>query len=54
MIVFLETLVRLAAWFMLAPLLPGLINRVKALVAGRRGPPCRRLCRSRLTVPVPS
>jgi len=29
----------LTFWLLLAPLLPGLINRVKALVAGRRGPP---------------
>lgn len=31
--------VKLAAWLMLAPLLPGIINKVKAWVAGRRGPP---------------
>jgi formate hydrogenlyase subunit 4 len=30
---------RLAAWLLLAPLLPGIINKVKAWVAGRRGPP---------------
>jgi len=34
-----DILLRLAAWLLLAPLLPGLINRVKALAAGRRGPP---------------
>jgi formate hydrogenlyase subunit 4 len=30
-------------WLLLAPLLPGLINRVKAWVAGRRGPPVLQL-----------
>jgi len=30
---------RLALWLFLAPLLPGIINKVKAWVAGRRGPP---------------
>ena len=35
----LEFLVRLAVWLLLAPLLPGLINKAKAWVAGRRGPP---------------
>ncbi|MDP4199909.1 MAG: NADH-quinone oxidoreductase subunit H [Bacteroidota bacterium] len=30
---------RLAVWLLLAPLLPGIINKVKAWVAGRRGPP---------------
>jgi formate hydrogenlyase subunit 4 len=30
---------RIAWWMLLAPLLPGIINRVKAWVAGRRGPP---------------
>jgi formate hydrogenlyase subunit 4 len=39
MIATLELIVRLAAWLALAPLLPGVINRVKAWVAGRRGPP---------------
>lgn len=34
---------RLAFWLLLAPLLPGLINRVKAWVAGRRGPPVLQL-----------
>lgn len=38
-----EFLVRLAVWLLLAPLLPGLINRVKAWVAGRRGPPVLQL-----------
>jgi formate hydrogenlyase subunit 4 len=30
---------RLAVWMLLAPLLPGLINKVKAWMAGRQGPP---------------
>ena len=34
-----ETLARLAFWLVVAPLLPGLINRVKARLAGRKGPP---------------
>jgi len=38
-----EFLVRLAVWLLLAPLLPGLINKVKAWVAGRRGPPVLQL-----------
>jgi formate hydrogenlyase subunit 4 len=38
-----EGLVRLAVWLLVAPLLPGLINRVKAWVAGRRGPPVLQL-----------
>jgi formate hydrogenlyase subunit 4 len=38
-----DILLRLAAWLLLAPLLPGLINRVKALAAGRRGPPVLQL-----------
>jgi formate hydrogenlyase subunit 4 len=37
MIAILEIVVRLAVWLLLAPLLPGLINRVKAWVAGRPG-----------------
>jgi formate hydrogenlyase subunit 4 len=36
-------IVRLAFWILLAPLLPGIINRVKAWVAGRRGPPVLQL-----------
>ena len=36
-------LARLALWLMLAPLLPGFINKVKAWVAGRRGPPVLQL-----------
>jgi formate hydrogenlyase subunit 4 len=38
-----ELLARLAFWLLLPPLLPGLINRVKAIVAGRRGPPILQL-----------
>jgi len=38
-----DLLLRLAAWLLLAPLLPGIINRVKAWVAGRRGPPVLQL-----------
>lgn len=34
-----EFILRLGVWLMLAPLLPGIINKVKAWVAGRRGPP---------------
>lgn len=43
MIAFLELLLRIAGWLVLAPLIPGLINRVKAWVAGRRGPPVLQL-----------
>jgi len=39
----LELIVRLALWLLLAPLLPGIINKVKAWVAGRRGPPVLQL-----------
>jgi formate hydrogenlyase subunit 4 len=39
----LDILLRLAAWLLLAPLLPGIINKVKAWVAGRRGPPVLQL-----------
>jgi formate hydrogenlyase subunit 4 len=39
----LETMARLAVWLLLAPLLPGIINKVKAWVAGRRGPPVLQL-----------
>lgn len=35
----LETLLRLAAWIVLAPLVPGIVNRTKAWAAGRQGPP---------------
>ena len=34
---------RLLLWLALAPMLPGLINKVKAWVAGRRGPPVLQL-----------
>jgi formate hydrogenlyase subunit 4 len=43
MIVTLDILLRLGAWLALAPLLPGIINKVKAWVAGRRGPPVLQL-----------
>lgn len=39
----LEIVVRLAFWFLMAPLLPGIINKVKAWVAGRQGPPVLQL-----------
>jgi formate hydrogenlyase subunit 4 len=39
MIAALDIFLRLALWLLLAPLLPGIINKVKAWVAGRRGPP---------------
>ena len=39
----LDLLLRLALWLLLAPLLPGIINKVKAWVAGRRGPPVLQL-----------
>lgn len=43
MISILEFFLRLACWLILAPLLPGMINKVKAWVAGRRGPPVLQL-----------
>ncbi|MBI2513325.1 MAG: NADH-quinone oxidoreductase subunit H [Opitutae bacterium] len=43
MMLFLEILLRLAGWLVLAPLLPGIINKVKAWIAGRRGPPVLQL-----------
>jgi formate hydrogenlyase subunit 4 len=43
MIATLEFILRLAGWLVLAPLLPGIINKVKAWVAGRRGPPVLQL-----------
>ncbi|MDO8542423.1 MAG: NADH-quinone oxidoreductase subunit H [Opitutaceae bacterium] len=43
MIAALEIILRLAGWLVLAPLLPGIINKVKAWVAGRRGPPVLQL-----------
>lgn len=39
----LHHILRLGIWLLLAPLLPGIINRVKAWVAGRRGPPVLQL-----------
>lgn len=39
----LALLVRLGGWLVLAPLVPGVINKVKAWVAGRRGPPVLQL-----------
>ncbi|HUA69299.1 MAG TPA: NADH-quinone oxidoreductase subunit H [Candidatus Saccharimonadales bacterium] len=39
MIIIVDLILRLAFWLLLAPLLPGIINKVKAWVAGRRGPP---------------
>src|SRR6185437_972296 len=41
--IILELILRLAFWLLLAPLLPGIINKVKAWVAGRRGPPVLQL-----------
>jgi len=43
MMILLDFPLRLAAWLVLAPLLPGIINRVKSWVAGRRGPPVLQL-----------
>lgn len=43
MIVVLDILLRIVCWLLLAPLLPGIINKVKAWVAGRRGPPVLQL-----------
>jgi len=39
----LHIILRLVVWLLLAPLLPGVINQVKAWVAGRRGPPVLQL-----------
>ncbi len=39
----LDLVIRLALWALVAPLLPGIINKVKAWVAGRRGPPVLQL-----------
>ena len=41
--VIIEMLFRLVFWLVLPPLLPGIINKVKAWVAGRRGPPVLQL-----------
>ena len=43
MIIALDVLIRLLVWLLLAPLVPGIINKVKAWVAGRRGPPVLQL-----------
>ncbi len=43
MIPMIELILRLGCWLLLAPLLPGIINKVKAWVAGRRGPPVLQL-----------
>jgi len=43
MISVLNIVLRLGVWLLLAPLLPGIINKVKAWVAGRRGPPILQL-----------
>src|SRR5258707_10576839 len=43
MIIVLDLILRLALWLLLAPLLPGIINKIKAWVAGRRGPPVLQL-----------
>ena len=43
MILITGLILRLALWLLLAPLLPGIINKVKAWVAGRRGPPVLQL-----------
>lgn len=43
LLLFAEALARLIGLLLLAPLLPGIINRVKAWVAGRRGPPVLQL-----------
>lgn len=39
----LEIVGRLVIWLVFAPLLPGIINKVKAWVAGRKGPPILQL-----------
>jgi formate hydrogenlyase subunit 4 len=39
----LEVALRLVGWLLLAPMAPGIINRVKAWIAGRRGPPILQL-----------
>lgn len=38
-----DVLARLVLWVVLAPLAPGVVNRVKAWMAGRRGPPVLQL-----------
>lgn len=41
--IILESILRLFVWLLLAPLVPGIIQKVKAWVAGRRGPPVLQL-----------
>jgi len=41
--IFIDVPARLLLWLLLAPLLPGVINKVKAWVAGRQGPPVLQL-----------
>lgn len=41
--VILDLVLRMALWLLLPPLLPGIINKVKAWMAGRRGPPVLQL-----------
>jgi formate hydrogenlyase subunit 4 len=41
--IIIDLILRLAFWLLLAPLLPGIINKTKAWVAGRRGPPMLQL-----------
>ena len=43
MALILDFILRLTLWLLLAPMLPGIINKVKAWVAGRRGPPVLQL-----------
>jgi len=43
MIPVLDVVFRLLCWMLVAPLLPGIIARVKAKVAGRKGPPLLQL-----------
>lgn len=43
MISIVELLLRVGCWLLIAPMVPGVINRVKAWVAGRRGPPVMQL-----------
>ncbi|MDO9584128.1 MAG: NADH-quinone oxidoreductase subunit H [Desulfomicrobium sp.] len=40
---YIDIVLRLLLWLLLAPLLPGIINKVKAWVAGRQGPPVLQL-----------
>jgi len=41
--IYIDIVLRLLLWLLLAPLLPGVINKVKAWVAGRQGPPVLQL-----------